>query len=454
MKLDCRPRLSEEQLKALLARRKKFMTTIGSGIAIVSSARPNGGPSGDRATYRQDSDFLYLTGCSEPNSVAVFVPQAPQLRSILFVREREAQSELWNGPMLGVSGAQELLGFDAVYPISELEKKLPGLLAHADTIYWDASPQGEYFERLSPLILGSRLRKYGAEILNVRDVIHELRLFKDAFEIDSLKTANAIASLAHEAAMQFAAPGVYESQVQAVLESVMRSRGSSQLGYPSIVAGGSNACCLHYNVNSCQLQNNELLLIDAGCEWNFLTADITRTFPVSGRFTAEQKDIYDLTLHAQSCAIEALRPGVLFSEVGNIAARALIDGLLQLGILNGQLDSILEKQEHKEFFPHSLGHYLGLDVHDVGRYRIKNIERPLEAGMVVTIEPGLYIQPDCLTVDERWRGIGVRIEDNILVTQNGFENLTACKKSVAEIEALVGTIHPDVRAFFGRGVAG
>lgn len=448
MKLECRTRLGEAHLNALIERRRKFMSTIGSGIAILSSAKPNSGPSGDRATFRQDSDFLYLTGCPEPHSVAVFIPQGKSERSVLFLREREAHSELWNGPMLGVSGARETLGFDAVYPISELENKLPQLMACADTIYWDSSPQQEYYEQLSALLLGSRLRKYGGEILNARDVVHELRLFKDQFEVDSLRTANALASAAHEAAMRFSRPNVYEYQVQAVLESVMRSRGSSQLGYPSIVAGGSNACCLHYNVNSCQVENNELLLIDAGCEWNFLTADITRTFPVSGKFTPEQKEIYNLTLTAQRTAIEALRPGVLFSQVGELATRVLIDGLLQLGLLKGTPESILESQKHKEFFPHSLGHFLGMDVHDVGRYRIKNVERPLEAGMVITIEPGLYIQPSCVSVDECWRGIGVRIEDNILITKDGSENLTTCAKSVEDIEAIVGHLHGEVRTFF------
>ena len=448
MKQDCRIQLSNVHLQALIERRRKFMNAIGSGIAILSSAKSSGGPSGDRATYRQDSDFLYLTGCPEPHSVAVFVPQGKEEKSILFVREQEAQSELWNGPMLGLSGAREVLGFDAVHSIADLEKKLPQLLNFADTIYWDSSSQQEFHEQLSPLLLGSRLRKYGAEILNVRDVVHELRLFKDQFEIESLRTANAIASAAHEAAMGFSRPAVHEYQVQAVLESVMRSRGSSQLGYPSIVAGGSNACCLHYNVNSCRVENNELLLIDAGCEWNFLTADITRTFPVSGKFTAEQKEIYELTLSAQKAAIEALRPGVLFSQVGELAARVLIDGLLHLGLLSVTPDSILESQKHKAFFPHSLGHFLGLDVHDVGRYRIKNVERPLEAGMVVTIEPGLYVQPDCVTVDERWRGIGVRIEDNVLITNDGHENFTSCVKSVEDVEAAVGQMHSEVKSFF------
>lgn len=448
MKLDCRTRLSDAHLNALFERRRKFLSNIGSGIAILSSARPNCGPSGDRSTYRQDSDFLYLTGCPEPHSIAVFVPQAQKDKAVLFLREREPHSELWNGPMLGLSGAQEVLGFDAVYSISELEKKLPQMLTYADTIYWDSSPQQEFYEQLSPLLTGSRLRKYGGEILNVRDIVHELRLFKDDFEIESLRSANFVASMAHEAAMQFSSPGVYEYQVQAVLESVMRSRGSSQLGYPSIVAGGGNACCLHYNVNSCQMKDHELLLIDAGCEWNYLTADITRTFPVSGKFTPEQKDIYELTLAAQRQAIDALRPGVLFSQVGDAAVRVLIDGLVQLGLLDGSIDSILESQQHKEFFPHSLGHYLGMDVHDVGRYKIKNVERPLEAGMVVTIEPGLYIQPDCVKVDERWRGIGVRIEDNVLVTNTGHENLTNCVKSVEDVEAMVGRMHPETKSFF------
>ncbi len=448
MKLECRTRLSESQLNALRRRRKDFMNLIGNGIAILPAAKPGDSPAGDRATYRQDSDFLYLTGCPETQALAVFIPQHPNFQSVLFVRERDALSELWNGPMMGVSDAGAILGFDQVFALSEMEKKIPEWLSHADTIFWDSSPEQEFFEQLRPLLQGSRLRRNGAEILNVRDVIHELRLFKDDVELEALRRANQIASSAHEAAMQFVRPGVSEFQVQAVLESVMRSAGSSQLGYPSIVAGGSNACCLHYNLNTCRLDEGDLLLIDAGCELNFYTADITRTFPVSGKFTGEQRALYDLVLESQIKSIAAIKPGAKLSELNDLAGRILAEGLIHLGLLKGSVEEVLEKKRHKDFFPHGLGHWLGMDVHDVGRYRIKNVERPLEPGMCVTIEPGIYVQPGTADVDPRWHGIGIRIEDNILVTANGSENFTPCAKATSDVESLVGTMSPQLSTFF------
>lgn len=450
MKPACRIHPSPTQLEALRRRRTEFMKRIGSGIAILPSAKASQSPAGDRAVFRQDSDFLYLTGCTEIHSLAVFVPQHPEFRSVLFLREREASSELWNGPMLGTIDSAELLGFDKVFPLNDFEKKIPEWLSHADTIYWDASPDQEFFESLRSLLQGSRLRRNGAELLNVRDIIHELRLFKDEFELNSLRRANQIASRAHEAAMQFARPGVYEYQVQAVLESVMRSAGSSQLGYPSIVASGANACCLHYNLNNCRLEKGDLLLIDAGCEWNFYTADITRTFPVGGQFSGEQKALYDLVLDAQQQSIASIRPGAKLSELNDSVGRIIASGLLQLGVMKGSLDEILEKKKHKEFFPHGLGHWLGMDVHDVGRYRIKNVERPLEPGMCVTIEPGIYIQPDNVDVDPRWHGIGIRIEDNILVTPQGYENLTSCKKSAVDVESLAGSMPSPLSELFAQ----
>jgi Xaa-Pro aminopeptidase len=296
---------------------------------------------------------------------------------------------------------------------------------------------------------GSRLRRNGAEILNVRDVIHEMRLFKAEDEQEALRKANAIASRAHEAAMQFARAGASEFQVQAVLESVMLSAGSAQLGYPSIVASGANACCLHYNVNTCALAAGELLLIDAGCEWNFYTADITRTFPVSGQFTPEQRILYELVLDTQLKAIASVRPGAKWSELNESAGRILTSGLKDCGILKCSQEEAWEKKKYKEFFPHGLGHWLGMDVHDVGRYKIKNVERPFEPGMCLTIEPGLYIQPGSPDVDERWHGIGIRIEDNILVTAEGCENLTPCIKNTAEVEAAVSSMPESLRKFFG-----
>jgi Xaa-Pro aminopeptidase len=416
------------------------MQSIGNGIALVVSAKANSGPAGYRAAFRQDSDFMYLTGCPETDSLAVFLPQHPQHKSILFIRESDPLTELWNGPMLGVTGAQEQLGFDLVLPLSEIEKKIPEWLTHADSIYWDAAPELEFYDVLRPILQGSRLRRNGAEILNVRDAIHELRLFKDELEIESLQRANDIASRAHELAMRATRPGMSEFQIQALLEMSMRFAGSTQLGYPSIVAAGANACCLHYNINNSRLADGELLLIDAGCESNFYTADITRTWPVNGKFSGEQKAIYELVLESQLKSIDAIRPGVKLTELNDLAGKVLAEGLIHLGIITTSLEETLEKKTHKEFFPHGLGHWLGLDVHDVGRYRIKNIERTLAPGMCMTVEPGIYIQPGMANVDARWHGIGIRIEDNILLTAQGTRNLTTCAKSTKDVEALVGTL--------------
>lgn len=448
MKPSCRVHPNQVHLTALQRRRSAFIQRIGNGIAILTSAKLNQSPAGDRAVFRQDSDFLYLTGCAEIHAMAVFIPQHPDFKSVLFLRERDSLSELWNGPMLGVTDSAEILGFDRVFSINDFEKKIPEWMSHADTIYWDSSPEQEFFESLRGILQGSRLRRNGAEILNVRDVIHEMRLFKDEVELESLKRANQIASLAHEAAMQFARPGKYEFQVQSVLEAVMRSAGSSQLGYPSIVAGGANACCLHYNLNNCRLEKGDLLLIDAGCEWNYYTADITRTFPVGGQFMGEQRALYELVLNAQEKSIAAIQPGARMSELNELVGRIIADGLLQLGVIRGSVDEVLEKKRHKEFFPHGLGHWLGMDVHDVGRYRIKNVERTLEPGMCITIEPGIYIQPGAADIDPRWHGIGIRIEDNIHVTSGGHENLTPCKKAVSEVESLVGSMQGELCEFF------
>lgn len=448
MKSSCRLSISVNEKQILRRRRDSLMNSIGNGIGFAVSAKANSGPAGYRAAYRQDSDFLYLTGCPETDALAVFIPQHPQHKSVLFVRERDALSELWNGPMLGIEDAQQQLAFDLVLPLSELEKKIPDFLSHADSIYWDSSPELEFYERLRPLLLGSRLRRNGAEILNLRDVIHELRLFKDELEIENLQKANDIASNAHELAMRFARPGAFEYQVQAMLEMSMRAAGSAQLGYPSIVAGGANACCLHYNLNNCQLDAGDLLLIDAGCEANYYTADITRTWPVSGKFSGEQKALYEIVLESQIQSIEMIRPGVKLTELNDFAGRILAQGLIDLGIIKTSLQEAIETKRHKDFFPHGLGHYLGLDVHDVGRYRIKNVERPLEAGMCVTMEPGLYIQPGTPDVDSRWHGIGIRIEDNILVTAQGHRNFTRCAKTVQEVESLVGTLDSSSFASF------
>ena len=448
MKKTAEFRASPLLQESLRRRRSAFLDALEGGIAVVSASAPVASPDGDRILYHANSSFYYLTGFDDSDAVAVFVPGHPTEKAILFLREKDRNVELWHGPMLGIQGAREQLCFDAAYSLEKLESKLKEYLEHANSIFWSAHSLQPLHGMLNEALLGSRLRRNGAEVFDPEPLLSELRLKKDSYEIQQLKSANVIASAAHEAAMLRAihrgtrnlpesqGSPLFEFQVQATLEAAMKEHGVRHLGYPSIVASGENACCLHYSLNNSALEKGDMMLIDAGCEWMGYTSDITRTWPVDGIFTAPQKELYQLVLKAQKKAIEAIKPGVLMSKLTDISLEVMIEGLVSLGLLKGTVAEIREQKKDKDFIPHSLGHWLGLDVHDVGRYRIKNEERPLEAGMCLTIEPGIYVQPYLENIDARWRGIGIRIEDNILVTAQGFENLTPCIKEIHDLEAL------------------
>lgn len=393
--------------------------------------------------FRPDSDFWYLTGFDEPDAVLVLLPQA-QLRSVLFLRERNPKEEVWTGRRLGTQAAVERLGVDAAYDVEEFWERLPGLLTGVERV---VTATGHDEARDTKLFaLGAKLRRTvrdGAEVplewLEPQPFLHEQRLFKSAAELGLMRKAVAITAEAHGAAMQAAAPGVNEAEIDALLEYTFRRRGSTGAAYNNIVAGGENACILHYIENREPLKDGDLLLIDAGAEWDYYASDVTRTFPVNGRFSEDQRALYEVVLRANRTGIEACRPGVTFLAVHEATTRVLTEGLIGLGIVEGPLDAALEEKRYQPLFMHRTSHWLGLDVHDRGTYYSEGESRELRAGMVLTIEPGVYIASDSEGVDARWLGMGIRIEDDVLITESGHEVLSAnIPVSVREVEAACG----------------
>ncbi len=428
-------------------RRQRVMTLIGDGVAVFASAPQVVMHNDVEHPFRQDSNFYYLTGFNEPQSVAILAPHHEEHRFILFVRPKDPEKETWSGYRVGVDQARERYGADQVYPIAELDDHLPKYLEKADRLYYHFG----HNQGLNQRILGhwqallSTYHKRGTGPVAIEDaglLMQTLRRIKAPAELDHLRRAMAISARAHNQAREMAAPGRYEYEIQAEMERIFRLEGALGPAYPSIVASGENACILHYIENQRQMQAGDLLLIDAGCAYDYYNADITRTFPVSGRFTAEQRVLYDLVLEAQSRAIAAVQPGAPFNQFHDAATRTLTEGLVELGLLKGEVDTLIEEKRHKAFFMHGTGHFLGLDVHDAGVLRNPDKSwKPFEVGNVVTVEPGLYISPSYEPVegqpaiDDRWRGIGIRIEDDVLVTATGPEVLTtAVPKARGEIE--------------------
>jgi Xaa-Pro aminopeptidase len=399
--------------------------------------------------FRPASDFWYLTGFGEPESVLVLLPDgagkteegAPPLRSVLYLRERDQQQETWTGRRLGVERAAEALGVDEARPIGDLWRDLPELLKGYERILYRAG-EDEPRDRQMFEVLGKlrRLARGGVlppiELVDTAVHLHELRLFKSEEELGLMRRGARITCEAHRAAMATCRPGMNECELEALIEYTFRKQGATGAAYNSIVAGGDNACILHYIENRATLKDGELLLIDAGAEIDCYATDVTRTFPVNGTFTPTQRELYELVLEAETAAIAAARPGVTHKSIHTTALGVLVRGLLRLGLLEGTQESVLEDESYKRFYMHGTSHWLGLDVHDCGAYTKDDESRLLEPGMVFTVEPGLYIAADDETVEARWRGIGVRIEDDVLVTRNGHEVLTAAiPKSVAEVEA-------------------
>ena len=393
-----------------------------------------------RVAFKQESNFHYLTGLFEAGGVAVFAPAAAQ-KSALFLPDWDANGELWHGPMTNPEKAAELFGFEASYPMSELPNKLPELLKGARSLYGNHSPYGspspeiDSHAEVKAGLEKSKLKSKGTEWRDASVLLGELRVKKSPWEIEQLRRAGKLGSAMHELAMQRCKPGMFEYQLQSAMEGFVREQASHFMGYPSIVAAGENACCLHYNVNTSQIEDGDLVLIDAGCEWNEFTSDITRTFPANGKFNTEQRKIYSLVLKAQNQAIAMIRPGATLKQLNDHAILVLTEGLLEFGLLSGKLETAISDQLYREFYPHSLSHWLGMDVHDVGSYELAGSQRPLEPGMCLTVEPGIYVQKNA-AVANCWKGIGIRIEDDILVTESGFENLVTCVKGVDEVEQL------------------
>jgi Xaa-Pro aminopeptidase len=386
--------------------------------------------------YRQDSDFFYLTGFDEPESVLVL--DAEERKTTLFVRPRDRDREVWDGPRAGVDGARAL-GADASFVVSELDEKLPNLLQNRRRVYYRLGANRRFDDRLLGAIDRVRGRQRlgvtaPTEVVDPGAIVHEMRLRKSPAELELMRTATRITREAHELAMRRTRPGMHEYEVEALLLDTFRRHGSERPAYGSIVGSGPNACVLHHRKNDRRMDAGELLLIDAGCEYGYYASDVTRTFPVGRGFSREQQAIYELVLDAQLEGIATTRPGTTLDDIHKLSVDIITRGLIRLGLLAGETEKLIETEAYKRFFMHRTSHWLGMDVHDVGTYFESGKPRRLEAGMVLTVEPGIYIAPDDTTVPAEWRGIGVRIEDDVLVTMSAPEVLTdGIPKSVEEV---------------------
>jgi Xaa-Pro aminopeptidase len=429
--------------KEFARRRRQLMRMAGDDAILVIPAAPERIRSRDtHYPYRQDSDFWYLGGFPEPEAVLVLVPGRVHGEAILFCRERDPEREGWDGPRSGPEGAVERFGFDDAYPIEDLDEILPGLLEGRSRVYYHFGRDTEFDLKLIGWLNRVRAQvRSGAqpphEFLELGHLLDELRLFKSPAELKLMQRAADISIAAHHAAMRAARAGIREYELQAEIERVFRMNDAVP-AYGSIVGAGANGCVLHYVANDAQSQDGDLVLVDAGAEYRNYASDITRTFPVNGRFSKEQRALHDLVGAAHAAALAQARPGVPY-EAGHAAAvEVLTDGLLRLGLLKGALRKNVEGGAYKRFYRHKTGHWIGLDVHDVGDYRIEGDSRLLEPGMVFTIEPGLYIAPGDTSVAAKWRGIGIRTEDDVLVTKDGARMITAkLARSADEIEAFM-----------------
>ena len=428
-------------LAPFAARRARLLAAMRRGVAVIPTAPEQLRSRDSHHTYRHDSYFYYLTGFAEPEAVLVLVAgESP--RTLLFCRERDPDKEVWDGFRHGPEAARATFGVDAAFPIGAFDEKLAELLADQPALHFSLGHDAAWDARILAALNRTRgMVRTGVraptEIVDVRTELDEMRLFKDASEIESMRRAGQVSAAAHRRAMAFAAPGRHEYEVEAELLHEFRRHGAPAPAYASIVAGGANACILHYVDNNRPLRDGELLLIDAGCEMDSYAADITRTFPVNGRFSPAQRDVYELVLAAQAAAIACVSPGRSWDAPHEAALGILVQGMVDLGLLAGSRDGLIESGAYKRFYMHRTGHWLGMDVHDAGEYKVGGAWRPLQPGMTLTVEPGCYIRA-AADVPPALRDIGVRIEDNVLVTGSGCEVLTAeAPKDIAAIEALM-----------------
>ena len=424
-------------------RRARFLERIGGGVAILAAAPQLYKSRDTEVRFRQDSDFYYLTGFDEPDAVAVLTPHDDTHRFTLFVRPRDREREAWAGRRAGVEGAVEQYGADAAYPIGELDDHLRRLVEPAERIVYALGSDAALDARVVDLVAHFRRarQRSGRGPIHVDDpaaVLDAMRVIKDAGEIERLRAAAALTAEGHRAAMRLARPGIGEWELEAELEYVFRRGGGSGPAYPSIVGAGANATVLHYVTNDCRAADGDLVPIDAGAELDMYCGDITRTFPVTGRFTPAQRAVYEVVLAAEEAAIAAVRPGAPFSGIHDAAVHVLTAGMVDLGLLQGDVETLIAEGAYRRFYLHQTSHWLGLDVHDVGLYRQGDDSVLLEPGMVLTVEPGLYVPADADDVPDVLRGVGVRIEDDVLVTAEGNELLTRGVPVLPdEIEALM-----------------
>ncbi len=426
-------------------RRKRLMRIIGNkAIAIVPSALEQVRNRDVDYPYRQDSDLLYLTGFPEPEAVAVLLPGRRQGQYILFCRERDKEKETWTGRRVGPEGAVDKYGADDAFPISDIDDILPGLLEHRKRVCYTLGHNTAFDQRLLGWVnqIRSQIRAGHHpphEFVSLEYYLHELRLYKSHTEIGAMKKAVSASIKAHERAMRLCEPGMTEYQIEAEFMHEFRLANTVP-AYPPIVAGGANACILHYTENSDVLNDSDLILIDAGAEYQGYASDITRTFPINGRFNPAQRELYELVLRAQKAAIDKLKPGNHWNDPHDAAVRVLTKGMVELGLLKGRPATLIKNGDYRRFYMHRTGHWLGLDVHDVGEYRDGKEWRLLQPGMTMTVEPGIYVSRGSNGVSRRWWNTGIRIEDDVLITRSGHEVLTeALVKDPESIEALMAS---------------
>src|SRR5258705_2703740 len=435
--------LNEEQPFMIRPQLQEFMRRMDQkSVAIIPSAREATRSNDTQYRFRQDSDFYYLTGFEEPDSIAVIAP-GRERKYTLFVRPRDPEQEIWVGRRAGVEGAKKEFGADESFPVAEFETKLQAILDGADKLYFRLGAYPDLDNTVIRQI--AQMRALNRKpihpprtIIDPATIVHEMRVLQSSEEIELMQRAADIAAEAHVEAMKAVRPGMQEYQVEALIEQIFRQKGASAPAYTSIVGAGANATVLHYINNDGELHDGELLLVDAGAEYKGYASDITRTFPINGRFTKPQREIYDLVLKAQMSCVEMVRPGVTHDQLKQHSIEVLTEGMVELGLLKGKTEELIKEKKYEQFYMHGLGHMLGIDVHDVGRYYYGRESRALEAGVVMTVEPGIYISPETKDIPSQYLGIGVRIEDDVLATSNGPRVLTnKVPKQAEEIESLM-----------------
>jgi len=433
--------------KTEFARRRKNLMALmePNSIAIIPSAREQVRSRDTEYPFRQDSDFYYLSGFTEPDAVLVLIPRRRHGQFVIFCREKDPGLELWHGYRAGPEGVCDRYAADDAFPTADIDDILPGLIEGRERVYYSMGRSAGFDRRIMGWVNSIRGKEASGavppgEFTDLDHMLHELRLYKSAAEIRLLRRAGDITARAHQRAMRACRAGMYEYQLEAELQHEFAVSGARHPAYPSIVGSGNNGCIMHYLENAAKMRDGDLVLIDAGCELEYYASDVSRTFPVNGCFSRDQRALYELVLRAQLAAIAQIKPGNHWNQPHDASVRVMTEGLVELGLLKGRVDSLIKREAYRTYYMHRVGHWLGLDVHDVGDYRLGEEWRLLEPGMVMTVEPGLYVSAHNTKVAKKWRGIGIRIEDDVVVTEQGCEVLSsAAPKTIEEIEALMAT---------------